>query len=309
MTFTIGSKFEHNEYTGFEYQPSARILWRIADNRSLWGALSRAVRTPSRINRDIRINAALIPPIFLDPDGLGPSPALPIDPDGSGPMIAGLPTLISIFGSDRFKTEEMLGLELGYRAQESEHSSLELSAFYNIYDNLYTSELGTPYVEGTPPTNLVLPLYFDNQIEGESYGLELAVNWKITPDWNLYTGYSWLKVDTRLSSSSTDTENVSAREESTPEHQFQLRSYWNVRHNLKLDIALYYSKDILVLNTPVPSHTRFDIRLGWNPTNDVELSLIGQNIFDNLHTEFVDEQTSSPIEVPQCVYGQIKVKF
>jgi iron complex outermembrane receptor protein len=53
LRFTLGAKLEHNEYTGFEFQPSARLAWKATDRQTLWSAVSRAVRTPSRFDRDV----------------------------------------------------------------------------------------------------------------------------------------------------------------------------------------------------------------------------------------------------------------
>ncbi len=53
LVFTIGSKFLHNVFTGFEYQPSARLAWTPNDNNTVWTSVSRVVRTPSRFDADL----------------------------------------------------------------------------------------------------------------------------------------------------------------------------------------------------------------------------------------------------------------
>lgn len=284
LTLTLGSKFEHNEHTGSEIQPSARLLWRMAEHHSLWGAVARSVRTPSRTNRDVRINLAAIP-----------SP--------------GLPTMIAVMGSDDFESEEVISLELGYRGQPSEQLTLDVNAFYNIYDKLYTSEASVPFVEGTPPTNLVMPIGFDNLMEGESYGLDLSLNWQASLDWRLNVGYSWLNVDVRLDAASADTTNVTAREDTSPEHQMQLRSYWDIRHDLTLDATLLYSDATLVEGIDIKEFTRLDLRLGWQLSKELELSLVGQNLLDDRHGEFADGESSPYTEVPRTIYGRLQFRF
>ena len=54
---TLGVKVEDNTYTGAEVMPNARIAWQPADDRLLWAALSRAVRAPSRIDREFFVPA------------------------------------------------------------------------------------------------------------------------------------------------------------------------------------------------------------------------------------------------------------
>src|SRR5438552_3237702 len=53
LHLTLGTKIEHNDYTGFEVQPSARLAWRLSQQQTVWAATSRAVRTPSRIDREL----------------------------------------------------------------------------------------------------------------------------------------------------------------------------------------------------------------------------------------------------------------
>ena len=62
LILTLGTKVEHNSYTGFEYQPSARLLWKPFDKQSLWGSVSRAVRVPSRMEQDAVLQRTLAAP-------------------------------------------------------------------------------------------------------------------------------------------------------------------------------------------------------------------------------------------------------
>ena len=105
---TLGTKIEHNDYTGFEFQPSGRLAWTLSEQQILWSAISRAVRTPSRIDREL----------FLRVD----------DPD------------LRIDGGPDFESEELLAYELGYRVQPFSRLGLSLAAYYNDYDDLRSRE-------------------------------------------------------------------------------------------------------------------------------------------------------------------------
>jgi len=111
LYFTIGSKIENNTYTGYEYSPSGRLAWTPTKNQTIWAAVSRAVRTPSRIDRDFSLSVA---------------PGVPI--------IAG----------DDFISETLLAYELGWRVQPLTKLSLSIAGFYNVYDNLRSAEPGPP---------------------------------------------------------------------------------------------------------------------------------------------------------------------
>jgi len=103
LHLTAGAKVEHNEYTGVEVQPSVRSAWSVAPDQTLWAAVSRAVRTPSRIDVDLY------------------SPATPPY------RIAGGPSVVS---------EKLIAYELGFRARIDPRLTLAISTFYNDYTDL-----------------------------------------------------------------------------------------------------------------------------------------------------------------------------
>ena len=106
---TVGSKFEGNSFTGFEYQPSIRGLWTLDKRHVLWGAVSRAVRTPTRF--DESATSYFLREIT--------------------PMTFG-----ELNSSTNIESEDVIAYELGYRAQTSERFSWDLAVFYNEYQNL-----------------------------------------------------------------------------------------------------------------------------------------------------------------------------
>jgi iron complex outermembrane receptor protein len=112
LKITIGSRFEHNDYTGLEIQPSARAAWSI-DPHLIWGAISRAVRTPSRIDRHL-FSPADAPFIFA--------------------------------GGPNFDSEKVIAYELGWRVRPREDVFLSAAAFFNDYDDIRSLSLGPPFV-------------------------------------------------------------------------------------------------------------------------------------------------------------------
>lgn len=274
---TLGSKLEHNDYTGFEIQPTARLLWKVDPQQSVWGAVSRAVRTPSRSDSDIRINVAGIP--------------------GTPP------TLLSIFGNQDLDSEELVAFELGYRSEPKRNLSLDITAFYNRYDQLTNVE-GSARFEPTPlPPHLLLARTLGNFSEADTYGLEVALAWQPLDHWRLNAGYAWINIDAQNSNSTRNVVRAAIQYEGKdPAHQFTLRSQWDLTGNLDVDLALYYVDDLPALN--IPSYTRLDLRLGWRPRKDLELSLVGQNLLDDRHLEFTGFDLVGS-EIPRSVYGKI----
>ncbi len=113
----FGSKFEHNDFTGFELQPGVRVAWDVDAQQTVWGAVTRAVRTPTRFDSDIRYT----PP---------------------GIVIAGNPD---------FESEDVVAFELGYRTRLRNRVSLDLASFYNVYDKVRSLEF-----KGAPGNVLLL---------------------------------------------------------------------------------------------------------------------------------------------------------
>jgi iron complex outermembrane receptor protein len=101
--------------------------------------------------------------------------------------------------------------------------------------------------------------------------------------------------------------NVQAQEGDSPQHQLHVRSYVNLPQNVELDTALYYVDHLS--NQDVPSHVRVDARLGWHPTEAVELSLAFQDLLDDHHLEFGHPDRVAPTEIERSIYGKITVRF
>jgi iron complex outermembrane recepter protein len=114
LRLTVGAKLERHESTGLELQPSVRLAWTPDGRRILWGAVSRAVRAPARIEEDARF------------------------------LINGI---VVVQGNRDFEPEQVLAYELGYRLQPRPATSLEIATFYNVYDDLRSQE---PPASGAP---------------------------------------------------------------------------------------------------------------------------------------------------------------
>ncbi len=104
LSLTLGVKLEDHTFTDLEYMPNARIAWRPNDRVMWWAAVSRAVRTPSRIDYELQFPGVIIPGTFI--------------------------------------SEELTAYELGYRAQPTANASVSATLYYHDYDNLRTSSLG-----------------------------------------------------------------------------------------------------------------------------------------------------------------------
>lgn len=279
VQLTIGSKLEHNNYTGFEYQPSIRGLWKVHPRHRLWAAISRAVRTPSRADDDVA---------FLYPSGPPPAPTLLFQ------------------GDPNFHSEKLIAYELGYRVQPRDDLTFDLATYYNDYDDLRTTEIGSTPLPSPPFPPFTLPAPFGNKASAIGYGVELGADWNVTRYWKLSASYTFMELDVDRDESSTDP-RVAGSEADTPIHQAQFRSRLNLPRNFEFDTNLFWVDN--VHNQNVGSYPRLDLRLGWRPIEHVELSLVGQNLTEGRHPEFGNGFFSLRSQVPRSVYGQVTLRY
>ena len=279
---TLGSKFETNSYSRFEFQPGARVLWTPNTRHSAWFSVARAVATPARIHHDITATISASP---------GPN---------------GLAALAVLHNNKNYRSQDLLAWEAGFRRQWS-RMSLDVAVFRNEYDHLLTVEPGTPSLQLRPAPHLVAPLRWDNLMAGTTFGVETAAQGRINSRWRWSASHSWLRMQLNLYPGSQDIFGKVA-EGKNPRHQFHARSYFDVSKSVELDTAVYYVSSLRGFG--VPAYTRLDVRLGWRVKPSLELSAGGRNLLDPRHVEFVSEDRTVPsTEVGRGVYGRLMWRF
>ncbi len=286
----IGSKFEHNDYTGFEYQPNLRLIWTPNPRHSLWGAVSRAVRTPSQMESAADIHYAVIPENFLFPTN-------------------DLPAKIVLSGTKDFSAEKSVSYELGYRFMPGRAFSIDTALFYSRYREHRSGELGAMALQTEPIVHFLVEVEEGNKVEAEAYGMELAVDWRLSDWWRLRGHYSLLKLNTWASRNSSDVYSSMLYENSSPQQQWSVRSSFDMGRNWDLDLWLRYVDPVSVYIIDVDHYYSLDMRVAWRPLDGLELSLVGQNLLETQHTETQAEFGTVSTAVPRGVYGQITWQF
>jgi iron complex outermembrane receptor protein len=279
--FTLGSKIEHNDYTGFEAQPSGRLSWTPSTRQTVWASVSRAVRTPSAVDTGVRQNRAIIP------------------------SSSGLPTLVAVVGNPDFSSEELLAHELGYRIECTPRLSFDMAAFYNVYDDLRDFVPTEGQLETDPaPPHWLMPVVAQNRVEGETYGAEWETEWRVTDKWKMKAGYTWLEMQLH-------SELATSKNDDSPQNQFHLSSYLDLPRHVELNGAVYYVDNITQgeVSTRIPSYVRLDVGVTWRPVRSLECGLWGQNLLDDQHSEFTSYKTTNIEAIPRSVVGRIAWAF
>ena len=193
-------------------------------------------------------------------------------------------------GGTNFISEKVVAYEIGYRIRPIEKVSLSLATFFNHYDDLRSvTTNGTAFV-------------LANGLRGETWGVELSANYQPVDWWRLRGGYDYLHK--YLWSTTGQDTGGGVREGNDPEHQFSLQSIMELPAHFELDLTARY---VDTLPSPqVPSYFSFDVRLAWR-FKRLELSLVGQNLWDDQHPEFGAMGTRQ--EIPRSIYGKATWRF
>jgi iron complex outermembrane recepter protein len=287
----LGSKVEHNDYTGFEFQPSARLLWTPTTVQSFWMSVSRAVRTPSRTDHDLSATLFAAQGTVVVPPGI----TVPSR------------TIATLTGSDAYKSEELVAYEIGYRAQPAAWISYDLTAFYKDYNRLRSADVGTPVtVLGPGGVTTTVPLQMGNGLKGETFGVEAYCNLQPT-DWlRVAAGYSWLRMN--LDELPSLIPGLPGQEYNNgPRHQFSLSAHIDLPENFEFDPALYYVSKIN--QRKVPGYVRLDLRIGWKPLDWLELSVKAENLLQGNHAEFGDDLGLKATRIERSFWGQAKFYY
>ena len=280
---TVGSKLEHNDYTGFDFEPSARVQWNLESTQLLWAALSRAVRTPSRYDRDLLVPTGLI----------------------NAPPPLQFPTTY-LRGSPDFVSETLLAYELGYRAEIGPKLAASVSAFYNEYHDLRSTT-------ATPTTAVYVfpyPIFFQNNLEGETHGLELSASYQMLEWWRLHAGYDLLHEHIHVRPGEVDATGAT-NEGADPQQQVALRTSMDLR-DVTLDAAVRWMDTVHINNGPaggpvvgtVPSYFELDSGISWHATRSLELSLVGRNLLHARHPEYGFPSPRRE-QIERSVFGKI----
>lgn len=280
---TLGSRFEYNDFTGFEVQPTARLMWTPTDNDSLWTAVSRAVRTLSRI--ETSAITILLPP--LPPE---------------------LPLPLATVPDPQMGAEELIGLDLGWRRQWLPNLNTELAAFYYRYNELRGVKLNPmpQFLKGNP----YLAVLLVNDPGADASGLEASVDWLPLRAWRLQAQLSLYDISERGAPGPLGSPEFLG---TTPSHLVSLRSSLDITSSLQWDVWLRYAgvlEGIAFSTDKVPAYTTLDMRLAWKLDNSLDLSLVGQNLLDSSHLEFVSAPIlSTPVEIERAFYLKLDWRF
>lgn len=257
LRLVVGSKFENNPYTGFDYQPQIRLVWTTNPQNSIWAAVSRAVRTPNRIDEDIFDRIEQINPV--------PPP----------------PEFLVYTGDSNVKSEILHAFEVGYRYEWKQKFSLDATAYYNDYDRLEgLSAPGSPTVNPSPFFVDIPLLTFNEQQAAQTHGLELFAKYAPVHRWTLSAGV------TELRGTSPPATGLPAVADN-PRHEATIQSKLNFSRFASLDASYFYDDAVY---GQLPPLNRLDVGISTKPLHGFTFSVWGKNLQQERHQEAIPEE-------------------
>jgi iron complex outermembrane recepter protein len=277
FSLTVGSKLEHNSFTGFEFQPSVRGLWTITPRQTFWAAVTRAVRTPSRVEEDIRL----------------------LDFGIANPLI-----YLAVDGNPQLSSERLIGYEAGYRTLVTPKIYVDIAVFHNDYNDLINLGAPTVTLDATPtPVHLTIHLPFANGLRGNTDGFEIAPDWKPSRWWQMKATYSYLNLNLETIPGVVDGNGYLGKDEgSSPHNQITLQSRFSLPKGFEFDQTYRYVSALPAFL--VGSYSTADTHLAWRATRQMEFSVVGENLFQPHHTEF-GGNPGPLVGIKRSVYAQI----
>lgn len=283
LQLTLGTKVEHDEYIAWQALPSARLTFTPDDFQTFWVSASRAIRSPSRSERDIHLDFAYIPS-----NGYVP------------------PVLVALNGSAAFHQEDLNAFEAGWRQRWGSAFSVDFAGYYNHYTQL-RSVAPSEAFQASPPL-IIENFTADNAGNARGYGVEGSANWRINPKWNVSATFT----DERLMAAGEPFPEIFAPDFALPHEMASLRSAFNLAFDLQLSAAAYYVGPLLLSEYGEPDiagYTRFDAQLTWWVRTDLELNLGVQNAFDRGHFEASAVSFFPQTEIPRNFFAQLQWRY
>lgn len=227
---TPGVRLEQNTFGHFQVEPTVRLMFLPSNRQTLWAAVSRAVRNPTRLDTQGTFNFG-------------------VDPN--------LPVFASLRGNPNFVPEKCISYELGYRAAPTDYFTWDIAGYFSDYTDVFsTGPFQDPIVE---PPYVYLPAQFGNANSARTYGGELTSTWQMTDRWKFISSYTLYEISSHGELSAFI---------SSPHNQVYLRSAMDIGSDVQFDVIGRYV-DALAINVPAYFEMDVRIGWRWSDSVEV----------------------------------------
>ena len=284
LLLTLGTKLLRTNYTDFEAEPSARLMWTPNGQHTFWASFTHAIRTPSRAEHDFYLSSYL-----------GPGPG-------------GVPLFARFNANPDFAPEQLNGYEVGYRTLPRKNFFIDFAGFWNHYHDLFSQDLAAPAASETtlpfpepvpPPAHTIITAQFRNDLYGFTTGGEIAPEWRPTSFWRLRGSYSFLNMNLSKAAGAALGGTPASVVGSSPRHEAVAQSSFDLAKRLQLDLIYRYVSALPAVSAP--SYSTGDVRASWRFSRSFELWLVGRNLLQPWHVEYAGD-AGGPIGIRRSGY-------
>jgi len=287
LLLTAGSKVLRTNYTGFNFEPSVRLMWTPNDKQTFWAAYTHALRTPSDAEEDFNLSSFI----------------------GTAPN--GVQEFARFSPNPQFALEQLNGYEIGYRQLIGKNFYIDVATFFNHYHDLFSQDLAGPiFLESTlpfpvpvePPVHILLPAQFRNDLYGFTTGGEIAPEWRPKDFLRLRASYSYLNMNLSKAPGTALGETPESVVGSSPRHEVTAESSFDISKKLQADLIYRYVSALPAGSAP--AYSTGDVRIAWRFHPELEFSVAGQNLFQHYHVEYAADP-GGPVAILRSVYASL----
>lgn len=277
LTLTLGAKFEHNDYSGAEWQPGMRLLWTVSDAQAVSVSVNRSVRTPSRVEHAL---------------------------EAGGLISAAVPTFVRLVPNPAFVSEELIAFEAGIVSLPHPKLLLTAAAFRNRHNRVLSLEPGASFIETDGGgSRTINPITFGNGLEGHSHGVEVTADLRATERLRTTLTYSGLVTKLSRRPGSNDTSREFRDEQGSPRHQLQLSANFTLPGRTSVDWFFRHVSKLPALDVPAYSTSNVTVHVAL--TGQLSLRVIGRNVHERTHFEFSDG-TNGRIGIRREIFADLR---
>jgi iron complex outermembrane receptor protein len=279
-SLTLGTKLEHDTFTGWNPQPTIRLAYTPSQDLVFWASGARAIRTPTWLEVDGALDAQVYPPGVLD---------------------ATLPSAVRIFGNPNLMPERLTAYELGARWKLADRLTVDTALFSYAYDNyVLIADTGLS-TQSTPPAE-ILSTQYQNGIRGESYGGELAIRYEPANWWRMLASYSYVQIE--LHTMKSDPFQFEQDETTTPDHTVRLQSSMRFARDWEFNLAGRYVDTVPYYS--IPAYVELDAHVAWKPGKQWTFSVSGRNLLHDHHLEYDSALNRQLTEISRSIFMLVK---
>ncbi|MDD7806008.1 MAG: TonB-dependent receptor [Endozoicomonas sp. (ex Botrylloides leachii)] len=318
LEFTFSARAQSSMNGGIEVQPNVRFSWTPDRETTVWGAISRAVKTPALSETRLKINNISYMGKLKQGNSLND-------------------TFFSVQGNPDLNSEKLTAIDFGFRKQFMPSFSIDTAAFVNYYKDVTAYEysgiceapfqLNATFEICFDPANLppafaanqtgpvIFPTILNNTLEVVTHGIEFSFDWRVKEWWRIRLNYSYINVDAD-SKQKNDygrrnemiVEGIAAKHTANLFSHMSLSSSWDLSFWLKYIGSLRLDPHYDVNN--IKANTNIDLKLTKEIKPGLELSLVGQNLLYNRQLQFYEVFTGQmQTEVERSAYLQLRWEF